>query len=236
MKTLLVLLAAACLCLVPVVARAGNAHPALCLEMYQYDTDPDDPEFGCVFLGTCPELCYHPHPMFPEEVQCYNSKLADFVGVTPIHVGMLDTPPLAPGWPLPCGPGGGWILVSCGIVRSGAAATFLGMGICPNFLQGPGTPPEAILYTATTQCHDWYDHGAYAKWMTTNVLASFFDITTNADDDVLLLMNCQAGHEVPPQLSIIGGAQWGGTKTIMCPQGPTSVDLTTWGKIKGLYR
>jgi len=244
MKTLLVLLAAACLCLVPFVARAGNTSPTLFLEIYQYDTDPDDPEYGCVFLGTCPELCYHPaphYPPYPLTIQCYSPKVAYQFGIVPIHVGRLDTYPspagLAEGWPLPCGPGGGWVTLSIGIVRTGAPVTVMGLGVCPNFLQGPGTVPAAILFTATTACHDWYDHGAYMKYMaTSNTAASFFDITTNADDGILLLKNCQAIDEIPPQLVIGGRAQWGGTKSVICALDPTSVDLTTWGKIKGLYR
>jgi len=238
MRTILVILAAACFCLVPVMALAGNAHPTLYLEIYQYDTDPDDPEFGCVFLGTCPEICYHPHPgPLPGDLQCYSPKIAYQFGIVPIHVGKLDTPPLGSGWPLPCGPGGGWVTLSLGIVRTGAPATVLGLGICPGFLQGPGTVPAAILFTATTACHDWYDHGAYMKYMaTSSTLASFFDITTNADDGILLLKNCQAIDEIPPQLVIGGRAQWGGTKSITCTTGQTAVDLTTWGKIKGLYR
>jgi hypothetical protein len=71
---------------------------------------------------------------------------------------------------------------------------------------------------------------------TSGTAASFFDITTNADDGILLLKACQGGNEVPPQLEIGGRAQWGGTKSITCGESPTSVDLTTWGKIKGLYR
>jgi hypothetical protein len=71
------------------------------------------------------------------------------------------------------------------------------------------------------------------KWLTTNVVASYFDITTNADDGEIFLMDCQAGHESPP---VGGRAQWGGTKTITCATGQTAVDLTTLDKIKGLYR
>jgi len=236
MKTLLVLLAAACLCLVPVIAQA-NAHPTLYLEIYQYDTDPDDPDYGCVFLGTCPEICFHAQRPMVGELHCYNAKLPYNFGIVPIHVAKLDTPPLAAGWPLPCGPGGGWVTLSCGIANSGAPVTRLGLGVCPNFLQGPGTVPMAILFTATTACHDWYDHGAYMKYMSTSsVAATFFDITTNADDGILLLKNCQAIDEMPPQLVIGGRAQWGGTKSVICALDPTSVDLTTWGKIKGLYR
>jgi hypothetical protein len=237
MKTLLVLLVAACFCLVPVAARAGNVNPVLYLEIFTYDADPDDPDLGCIAAGTCPELCYHNVRPVVGEIQCFAAKVAYQIAALPIHVGKLDTPPLAEGWPLPCGPGGGWVTLSCGVARTGATANFLGLGICPNFLQGPGVPPAAVLYTATTQCHDWYDHGGYMKYMaTTNVTATYFDITTNADDDILLLKDCQGGNDIPPVLGIGGRAQWGGAKSVTCAAGYTTTDLTTWGKIKGLYR
>jgi hypothetical protein len=237
MKTLLVFLLAACFCLVPVAALFGNTAPTLYLEIYGYDVDPDDPDVGCIAAGTCPELCYHIAVPQVGEIQCYIPKVNFQIAAIPIHVAKLDTPPLAPGWPLPCGPGGGWVTISCGITRTGATATVLGLSVCPVFLQGPGTVPAAILYTATTQCHDWYDHGAYMKYMnTTSTAASYFDITTNADDGILLLKNCQAIDEIPPQLLVGGRAQWGGTKSVTCAAGETGIDLTTWGKIKGLYR
>jgi len=235
MKTLLVLLAAACFFLVPVVAQAGNANPVVYLEVYMYDTDPDDPDFGCVALGTCPEICFHNSPIpYDTPLHCYSPKLPYMFAVVPIHVAKMD-PPIAQGWPLPCGPGGGYVQVSTGITRSGAPATFLGFSACPNFLAGPSAPPLDILFSATTACHDWRDHPCYGKWMSTSsVVASFFDITGNVNNGMITnLINCQLGTEIP---AIGGRGQWGGTQTIECPFGPTAVDVTTWGKIKGLYR
>jgi len=238
MKTLLVLLTAACFCLVPVVTLAGNLNPTLYLEIYQYDTDPDDPEFGCVFLGTCPEICFHQRS-FPGPIQCYSPKLPYQFGIVPIHIAKLATDPfgtgLAQGWPLPCGPGGGYVTISDGITRTGAAATFLGFTACPNFLAGPSAPPLDILFSATTQCHDWIDHPCYGKWMaTSSVAASFFDLTGNVNNTGQhVIINCQIGTENP---TVSGRAQWGGAQTVICGEGPTAVDLTTWGKIKGLYR
>lgn len=236
MKKLLVLLIAACFCIAPAVAHAGNLNPTLYLEMYMYDTDPDDPDYGCVIGGTCPEICYHSvHPLVGD-LHCYNTKTAYFIGVTPIHVAKLATPPLADGWPLPCGPGGGYVLVSCAITKAGAAVTFMGLTVCPNFLQGPGTAPGGILVSATTKCHDWEDHPCYGKWLTTNVVQTNFTITGNLEDGNMIdLINCQGTTE-RPILTVSGGAQWGGTKTIVCATNPTAVTTTTWGAIKGLYR
>jgi len=233
MKKLLLLLAWTYFCVVPVLAHAGNIYPSLYLEIYMYDTDPDDPDVGCNLANSCPEICYH--PTRPSQLHCYNPKIANFIGVVPIHVDRLATPPLATGWPPPCGPGGGYITVSCGVARTGTALTYTGLTVCPNFLQGPGTPPGAIVVTATTQCHDWVDHPCYAKYLTTNTTASYFTITGNVEDgNKINLINCQAVSETSI-LTVGGGAQWGGTKTIICPGG-TPVEATTWSRIKAVFR
>jgi len=245
MKKLLILIVAACFCLAPAVTLAGNLDPHFYLEIYMEEMDPDDP-------GPPPGyLCYHtappgvpgdPCPAIPggtPELQCFSPKAPYNFGIVPIHVGHLWTPPLAEGWPLPAGPGGGWVLVSLGIQRTGIAVTYVGITMCPNFLQGPGTAPGAILATATTKCHDWCDHPCYVKYMsTTNMGATYFTIIGNLEDgNTIDLINCQAISERPILTGIGNQAQWGGTKTLTCPQfGWTAVDLTTWGAIKGLYR
>jgi hypothetical protein len=233
MKKLLVLLIAACFCLVPTMALAGNTSPTLYLEIYMLDYDPDDP-------GPPPaNLCVHPSRPLVGELPCFSPKAPYNFGIVPIHIGKLDTDPakggvLAPGWPLPCGPGGGYDVISVGVAKTGTAVTYVGITGCPGFLQGPGTPPAAILFAATTACHDWLDHPCYVKYMSTTAMtATFFTIVANTDDGLIQLINCQLGQEIP---AVGGGAQWGGTKSIVCGLDPTAVDLTTWGNIKGLYR
>ena len=240
MRTLLILLMAACFCIAPAVTMAGNLAPKFYLEIYMMEEDPDDPgpvpSYLC-FHGTPEGVCPGIVPGTPE-LHCYDVKVPYAFGIIPIHVGNLWTPPLAQGWPLPAGPGGGWVLVSLGIQKSGGAANYVGITMCPNFLQGPGTAPYAILATATTRCHDWCDHACYVKYMATSSMTQTnFAIIGNIEDgNTLDLINCQAISE-RPILTAGHGAQWGGTKTIQCANfGPTAVDLTTWGAIKGLYR
>lgn len=232
MRTLLILVIGACFCLAPALTLAGNINPTFSLEIYDLDTDPDDP-------GPPPAyICYHASRPLAGELQCFATKGAAFhFGIVPIHVGRLATPPLAEGWPLPCGPGGGWVLTSYGLQRTGVAVTFMGVTVCPNFLQGPGTPPGAILVSATTQCHDWLDHPIYAKFMSSaNLGATYFTIIGNIEDENKIdLINCQGTTETT-LLTVGGGAQWGGTKTIACPSGEIGVETSTWGAIKGLYR
>jgi len=227
MKKLLVLLIAACFCLVPVVSLAGNTHVSLYLEIYMFDADPDDP-------GPAPAyLCVHDPGPLQGELPCYSTKLPYFFAAVPVHVGQLDVP-TASGWPLPAGPGGGFVGLAYGLTRSGQAITFLGFVTCPEFLQGPGTPPGAILASATTKCHDWHDHIGYTKYMaSSSTVASFFDITMNTDLGDVEVIDCQAN--LSPN-TVVGRAQWGGTKSVTCAFDGTPVNETTWGKIKGLYR
>jgi len=230
MKTLLILVIVACFCLAPAVTLAGNINPIMFLEIYTMADDPDDP-------GPPPSyLCYHDARPLVGEIQCYAEKVSYNFGLVPIHVGRLN-PPISQGWPLPAGPGGGWVLVSYGLQRTGVTVTYVGISMCPNFLQGPGTAPGAILATATTQCHDWLDHACYAKFMSsTNVGATYFTIIGNLEDyNIIDLINCQAITE-NTILTVGGGAQWGGTKTLVCATDPIGTETTTWGAIKALYR
>jgi len=227
MKKLLILILAASFCLVPIVAQAGNTAVQLYLEIFTYEADPDDP-------GPAPDtVCVHSPGMRIGELQCYSAKLPFTFAVVPVHVGQLSVP-TAQGWPLPAGPGGGFVGLAYGLTRSGTSATFLGFVTCPNFLQGPGTAPGACLASATTQCHDWHDHIGYTKYMSSSTLtATFFDITMNTDLGDVEVIDCQAN--LSPN-TVVGRAQWGGTKSVTCGTDPTVVEETTWGKIKGLYR
>jgi len=230
MKTLLGLLAAICFCLVPVVSLAGNAHPTLYLEIYMLDYDPADSSAAPQYL------CVHPNVPYEGEIPCYAPKAPYNFGIVPIHVGKLDFP-ISECWPLVCGPGGGYACVTFGISLTGTQCVFAGFTACANFLNGPSNAgnPAAIVVAATTKCHDWTDHPGYARYVSTNDLgASYFDIVNNADEDRVSVINCQAEPDLGTVIG--GGAQWGGTKTVVCGMDPTAVETTTWGKIKGLYR
>ena len=226
MKKLLVLLALACCSLIPVVAFAGNVHPNLYLEIYPTDAN----------------ICVHtPHPgPLPGEIPCYLAAKTPFtLAYVPIHIGKLDTDPdkggnLAQGWPLPCGPGGGYDGVSYGILPTGGVVTALAATACPRFGSGTSSVPLAVLFAADDACHDWYDHPGYVSFLAMDAVATYFTIVANTDDNAIKVINCQGGLDLG--LVVAGGAQWGGTKTIVCGTDPTSVDLTTWGKIKGLFR
>jgi len=235
MKTLLSALIAACVCLLPVATLAGNAHPTLYLEIYAFDNNPDDP-------GPAPPyVCAHPSSD-PVQLQCYAPKAPYTFAVLPIHIGNLDTPPLAEGWPAgSTGPGGGFVCVTYGVSTIGAHCTYVSFSACPGFLIGPSNAgmPAACLSTATTRCHDWVDHPGYLTYFTaTGVGDTYFNIVANADEGYARVINCQFEYDMGTQIG--AGAQWGGTQTVVCPwdssPDPTSVEETTWGRIKGLYR
>jgi len=213
-----------CLSTAP-AAISGNANPHLYLEIYMFETDPSDP-------GPAPAyLCVHDPGPLQSELPCYSPKIALAFAAVPVHVGQLDLP-TAQGWPLPCGPGGGFVGLAYGMTRTGTACTFIGFVTCPEFLQGPGTPPGAILASATTKCHDWHDHIGYTKYMSGSTLtATFFDITMNTDLGDIEVIDCQAN--LSPN-TVATRAQWGGTKSITCGLSP--VEQTSWGNIKALYR
>jgi hypothetical protein len=228
MERLLLLLAVACVCLGSAVAHAGNAHPALYLEIYSFVQDPVDP-------GPAPShLCVHPQGS--GELACYSPKAPYTFGIVPIHVDRLDTP-IAQGWPLPCGPGGGYVGVTLGVAMTGVVCTYLSFEVCPEYLQGPSTPPVSIVLCATTKCHDWPDHPGYLRYINsgTDTGATYFDIVNNPDDGYFAVINCRGTAEYGA--TVVGGrAQWGGSKTVSCYSRPIAVESTTWGNIKAIYR
>jgi len=226
MKKLLLLLAWTCFCVVPVLAHAGNTEPTLYLEIYMYESDPDDPG------PAPPEVCTHWEP-YGEVIPCYSPKAPSNFGLLVLHIRRLDLP-IAEGWPPPVA-GGGYSGVTYGISRTGIACTYLSFMTCPGFTQGPGTAPGAITIAATSKCHDWVDHPGYAKYMSTTQLgASYFTIVNNADDGYARVINCQGDYDM--NTAIGGEAQWGGTKSIVCYTGIYPVEATTWSKIKAAYR
>jgi hypothetical protein len=223
MKKLFVLLALVCCSVIPVAAFAGNAHPNLYLEIYSSS------------VGRCVHAV-HPGPL-PGEIQCYlAAKVEGSIAYVPIHIGKLDTPPLAAGWPLPCGPGGGFVGVSYGLNMTGydVDVTALAATACTKFGLGPSIVPTAIVFSADDACHDWWDHPGYVTVQSLTENPVYFTIVANSEELAIKVINCQGGLDLG--LVIAGGAQWGGSKTLVCGTDPTSVDLTTWGKIKGLYR
>jgi hypothetical protein len=224
MKKLFVLLAVVCFSVVPAVTFGTNSHPTLYLEIYAGST------------GRCVHAV-HPGPL-PGEIQCYyGTKDEGTTAYIPIHIGKLDTPPLAQGWPLPCGPGGGFDGVSYGLATSGewdVDVECVSVTPCTGFGVGPGLCPSAIVFAASDACHDWWDHPGYVRVGSLNATPVTFSIVQNSQELALSVINCQGGLDVGRVVG--GGAQWGGTKTIVCATDPTSVDLTTWGRIKGLYR
>ncbi len=222
MRVVSVLLAATWFCLFPVSGMAGNAHPYLYPEIYgPYDNDPDDPGPPPAALHGHVDSCPVPDPS-DLLIPCYVQKVPYTVGCVALHVGNLDQP-TASGWPPPCSPGGGYVEIRCGILRTGHAVTYLGLTACPGFVQGPGIAPGAIDVYATTKCHDWPDHPFYVKYLnTTGSTSSYFNITTNADDGQIRLKNCQGSWETP---TIGGQVEWGGTKTILCLSEPNPCEL-----------
>ena len=237
MKKLLIVLLAVCFCLFPVIARADNTNPYVFLEIYMYDTDPDDPDYGCVAndVPFCPEICFHAERPLVGELQCWSEKVRYNYAIVPIHVGHLDLP-VIPCTPVPCGTDGGWAGVTYGVAASGVAVSYVGVNTCPGFNQGPGTAPGSTLFATYTVCRDWYEHPGYLKYMATvsNVGATYFDIVANPDEGGYFVLACE--NAIYDNTSIGSRAQWGGTKSIACGEGQTSVTETTWGKIKGLYR
>jgi len=231
MKNLLILLIAACFCLLPVAGLAQNGAPHVNLEAYYFEEDPADP--GPVPAYVCV------HPTWLDETVCWAPKPGFLL--VPLHVSHLNVP-LAEALGQT---GGGYAGLSYGVVKraGGGGATFAGFVTCDGWLQLPGTAPAAIAVGSTALCHGWRDHAGYCSYFTTSATKCYFDIVNNADEFWVRVINCQSNYDVntiigcpecvPP---VSGSVQWGGTKDIACVASPTPVDLTTWGNIKGLYR
>jgi hypothetical protein len=197
----------------------GNYNPRLYLEIYEFESDPDDP-------GPAPS--YLRGHASPEQMSCYAAKERYHYACVPIHVDNLSYP-IAKGWPATYGPGGGFVGVECGVASSGVACTYVGFTPCPGWLQGPGTAPGSIVVAAFDKCHDWNDHPGYLKYVSTssNLGASYFDIVDNADEGGARVINCQAALDMNTEVS--GRAQWGGTQTIACAMAGTEPLAVTEG-------
>jgi hypothetical protein len=222
MKKLLILVAAASL-FVPVLLYAAppqNAHPALFLDIYSFKPKPSTlPAYICT------------HDIGVPAVQCYAGPLkpAGSWGYVIIHVCKLD--PIPPG---------GFIAVYFGMEASGVELPdFISVNACPGWLKAPSTAGEPMATGFASIggiCRDWTYHPGYVLWNDTwgsvPTNATYFDIVNSADLLHHNISNCL--NEYDPT-TIGGRAQWGADKTIQC-EGSTAVELTTWGKIKGLYR
>jgi hypothetical protein len=174
------------------------------------------------------------HPERPGVSPCFGLKPG--YACVPLHISKMDLP-LAPGLGQL---GGGYQGVSYGVLKSGGSGTFASYTPCLDQLMLPGTAPGAIAQAATTTCHDWYDHPGYCSYYALGVTAAYFTIIANGDEHWIKVINCQANYDPDPIIgdppNVNGQAQWGGTQTILCGTDPTAVEVTTWGKIKGLYR
>jgi hypothetical protein len=216
MKKLLVLISAGCLMVMAPHFAAGNpipTNPREFLEIYIVEEPTELPSYVCAHGLNVP-------------LPCYAAKLPYNLACVPIHVAHLSI-----------GPGGGYKGVEYGIETRGEDVTFIGAGNCPGFMMGPGTPPAAILFLSTGPCYDWQFHAGYACWLnpSSGTGATYFDIVANADYGDYYVLDCD--DVLDKTTERVHGAQWGGTKNIACCEaGPTAVELTTWGKVKGLYR
>lgn len=229
MKKLLTILIAACFCMIPVTVFAGNAMPYLYLEIYTTDAEFDPlPDYVCVdakpLTGALP---------------CFAVRYPYNFAYMPLHVGALDGPICTTTGPA-CESFGGYLGVPFGVQQVAAnLTTFMSWNACPGFLKGPSGAgePAACLASSFSGCHDWWDHLGYVIYlnMSTKTTDARFNVVASADVAHYKVINCANLYDNNTQIG--GGAQWGPTQTIVCPlAGPTSVELTTWGKIKGLYR
>ena len=227
MRWLWILIIASCLAVVVPHVVCGNPvivpdWPREYLEIYTFEEEPAElPSYVCehaLVEGSFPPWYENLPP------PCYALKLPWSLAYVPIHVdhfGSSENPQ-----------DGGYMGVRCGIEVLGEPVVFAAASACPGFLVGPSVagPPAAILFLSTSACHEWQFHAGYTCWMNNSELpdATFFNIVANADAGDCRVLDCNG---VWDEATAIGhGAQWGGTQIA------TAVQLTTWGKVKALYR
>ena len=234
MRRLLVLISGFCLTVTVPCFVAGNPvivtdWPREYLEVYTFEEEPAElPSYVCehALLAPGSPPAYENVPL-----PCYAPKLPWSIAYVPIHVAHLGSPENPEG--------GGYLGVRYGILVSGEPVTFSAANACPGFVMGPSVagPPTAMLFLSTLECCDWQFHAGYACWMNNSTLtgATYFSIVANADAGDYRVQDCNG---VWDEATAIGhGAQWGGTQIITCAvAGPTAVELTTWGKVKAIYR
>ncbi|MCX5800054.1 MAG: hypothetical protein NTX17_01495 [Candidatus Eisenbacteria bacterium] len=210
MKAFAISIALICLCYPTLVIAEGNLHPQPVLIMRNSEVN-EAPADVCTFRGENPEA-----PM-----QCYAEKLtAGNFGFLSVHVG------LAPN---------GFTGVAFGIRANGSPVTFLGFVPCPGFsivVSNPGIP-SAIMVTSSTGCRASWEAVGYLEYVCSGTGPTYFDIVPNADFPDFKVVNCDYTFD----LSILGvGAQWGGMQELECVYGWDSIESTTWGKVKAMFR
>ena len=223
-----------CLLLLAVPARcpAGNDHPKLYLEVYRFEEEP---------ASLPPEVCWHPWPLTsPLDLPCYAPRVPYHVYHVPLHVGDLNLPtcPYTPSGTL-CVGYGGYKSVGFGVSQAaptGHPLVFMSWNACPGFLKGPSGAgePAACLASSTAICHSEHDHEGYLAYLNTGSEpdAVYFNIVNSADLGHYKVVACVSHYD--EGTTIGGGAQVGGSQTVVCRQMP--VGELTWGKLKGLYR
>lgn len=212
MKKLLILVAAVCLFVPAMAQAAGNANPALYLEIYNNPSD-----------AAPAGVCGHTLP-FTGAIQCFDVKSNPYCyGFVPIHIGKVEN---------------GYLGIPYGLVQSGAPTqAYLGEVACTGFNRGAGVGPGSIYFGSTTGCRQWNEHPGYSKVLASaDMGATYFDIGPNGDVGHNKVVNCDTAYDEGTTIGTPSTAQWGGTQTVVCAGDPTDVELTTWSKIKGLYR
>ena len=226
MKTLLIALAA--LMIIPTVLFAGNPTPTLYFEVYRFSTTPSPvPTY----------ICTHATRPFVGPLPCFADRIFNSRYYVPIHVAKLvDICPLESG--PECAPYGGTTGLPFGAIMTGAPISFINVTACPGWMKGASIigEPAAIGIYSNTGCKDWVSHPGYLLYRELEESEAAVYITPGPNADVGYVYNISCDFTYDMGTVIGGGVQIGGTQTIICPQDPTPVSATTWGKIKGLYR
>jgi hypothetical protein len=120
------------------------------------------------------------------------------------------------------------------IQKSGASASVIEFVSCPGFFAYVPYFPrlDDINMISVSGCRQWWEHAGYVRFTTTNTDATYFWIQSPPDrlcDAVLC--DTTVVDAIPG-----GDAQWGGVPRINCVYTWDNVELTTWSKIKTLFR
>ncbi len=235
MKKLLIALAALITVAFPFVALAGNAAPHVYFEVNYQADDPTDPEGPGFLVNPCVHTLPYTYPLM---LQCYAPRLPYNFYVVPVHIGHLSEPICATPDQFVCVNYGGYLGLGFGAALSGGTGvTFMSWNACPGFLKGPSVTgePSSMLASSTDLCHNWYDHEGYMLWMNgSGTAARYINVMASADLGFTKVINCAFLYD---DGTVMGtGVQLGGAQTLVCPDSPTTVNNTTWGAIKGLYR
>ncbi|MCX5801728.1 MAG: hypothetical protein NTX17_10110 [Candidatus Eisenbacteria bacterium] len=233
MKKLLVLFCAACICLLPAIALAGNPNPKLYLEIWSFSAKQ-------TLLPTTPAyICTHPGRPLSGTLACWEPDVLSHIYVA-VHIGgLVNICPNQPGTSQ-CDAFGGFLGLPFGINEvSDIALTFMNWNACNGFGKGPSLAgePLACLASSSELCHDWMDHIGYLYYRNiddTQVADLTIVKSLDTPEGGPWVINCSSTYD--EGTTVGGGARYGGTELTCAGNEPTSVENTTWGKIKGLYR